>query len=139
MTVFSNAVLLHYGVKTAVVSTTLVMIVLNMMLFYLLSLEKELQDFIDRHSKNLKFLHNTVRKLEWGKTAAILLVYTVSGPAMAGVPLMWILGVRGKKAYILIVIGVTINSILWVGGVYNFFWIIVHDVIVKWASVKTHF
>lgn len=136
MTVFSNAILLHYGTKAAVLSTIVVMTLLNFLLFYLLSLEKELQGFIEKQSRKVKFLHKKVGKLEWGKTATILIVYTLSGPAMAGVPLMWVLGMRGKKAYWLIVIGVTMNSILWVGGIYHFFWILVHDVILHWSRIK---
>lgn len=139
MTVFSNTILLRYGVKTAVITTIILMIVLNFMLFYLLSLEHELQNWIGKQTKKINYWRQKIRKFSIGESALILIVYTLSGPAMAGVPLLWVLGVKGKKAYFYITIGVIINSILWVGGVYHLFWILAYDAIRNWVSLKQIF
>ncbi|MBI4028755.1 MAG: hypothetical protein HY376_00080 [Candidatus Blackburnbacteria bacterium] len=136
MTVFSNIILLRYGVKTAVSSTIILMFVLNATLFYLLSLEHELQSWIDKQSKNINSWRKTTQRFNVGESALILIVYTLSGPAMAGVPLLWVLGVKGKKAYFYIAVGVIINSILWVGGIYHIFWILAHEAISQWATLK---
>ncbi|OGY09022.1 MAG: hypothetical protein A2782_00860 [Candidatus Blackburnbacteria bacterium RIFCSPHIGHO2_01_FULL_43_15b] len=139
MTVFSNTILLRYGVKTAVVSTIVLMFILNCALFYLLSLERELQSWINKQSKNIRTWQKNLQRFNVGESALILIVYTLSGPAMAGVPLLWVLGIKGKKAYFYITIGVTINSILWVGGVYHVFWILAYDAISSWTALKKFF
>lgn len=129
LTIFSNAVLLKFGVKTSILSTIILMTILNLGLFRLLSMEKEIQEWVGEKSQQLNFWKKKIKNMEYGKTLVILGVYTISGPAMAGVPLIWILGVKGKLAYTLIVIGSVLNSFVWVGGVYNLFWYLVKDII----------
>ncbi|MBI2591047.1 MAG: hypothetical protein HYW33_04255 [Candidatus Blackburnbacteria bacterium] len=139
MTVFSNTILLRYGVKMAVITTIILMLALNFMLFYLLSLENELQNWIGKQTKKITSWRQKIQKFSIGESALILIVYTLSGPAMAGVPLLWVLGIKGKKAYFYITIGVVINSILWVGGVYHLFWILAYDAIGSWTALKKFF
>ena len=43
---------------------------------------------------------------------------------MAGLPLIWLLRIRGIRAYVLVVIGTTLNGIFWVGAVYSNIWVI---------------
>lgn len=131
LTVFSNVVLLHFGVKIAVLATIIAMIILNSTLFYLLSIEVEIQKWILRRTGAIAFWQKKIKGLEYGRTGAILAVYTISGPAMAGVPLLWLLGVKKKTAYILIFIGSILNSIVWVGGVYATFWYFAKDLILR--------
>lgn len=115
------------------------MLALNFMLFYLLSLENELQNWIGKQTKKITSWRQKIQKFSIGESALILIVYTLSGPAMAGVPLLWVLGIKGKKAYFYITIGVVINSILWVGGVYHLFWILAYDAIGSWTALKKFF
>lgn len=131
LTIFSNLVLLHWGVRLAIVATAVVMTTLNLLLFYLLSLEKPVQEWVAKKSEKISLLQKKVKSARYGKTIVILLVFTVSGPAMAGVPLLWLLGIKGRNAVLLIALGSTINSLLWVGGIYNIFWIIARDAFTK--------
>jgi hypothetical protein len=131
LTIFSNLILLHWGVRLAIVATAVVMTTLNLLLFHLLSLEKPIQEWVTKKSRRISFLQKKIKSLEYGKTTVILLVFTISGPAMAGVPLLWLLGVKGRTAAVLIILGSTINSLLWVGGVYNIFWIVARDLIIR--------
>ncbi|OGY15989.1 MAG: hypothetical protein A3H88_00470 [Candidatus Blackburnbacteria bacterium RIFCSPLOWO2_02_FULL_44_9] len=125
LTVLSNAILLKFGAETAVAATIILMTFLNLFLFGLLNKEKEFQEKITQ--KMSKFLEwsKKAKSIKYGGVIASLFVFTISGPAMAGVPFLWILGIKKHKAYALIIIGSTINSLLWVGGIYNNFWIFI--------------
>lgn len=125
LTVFSNAVLLKFGVKWAVGVTIFAMAGVNLFLFDLLNKEKGLQDRISKSTSKIFKLKTKIENLEIGKALACFAVFVISGPAMAGVPLLWLLKIKKKTAYNVIFAGSVVNSILWVGGVWNLFWYLI--------------
>lgn len=125
LTIFSNAMLLKFGVKTAVIASVFAMAGLNLLLFNLLNKEKILQDRISKSTSKIFKLKTKIENLEIGKALACFAVFVISGPAMAGVPLLWLLKIKKKTVYNIIFLGSIVNSILWVGGVWNIFWFLV--------------
>lgn len=128
VTIFANVLLVNTGVIRSVIATSIFASALNVLFLYLLNYEKGLYDIVVKTSKKVGFLKLQKLSAKIGKTLAILLVYLVSGPAMVGAPLIWLLGIRGRKAYMLAILGVTLNSIIWVGGFYHLFWTLVRTV-----------
>lgn len=127
VTVLANVLLVNAGVVRAVATTTIIGSLFNIIFIWLLGFEKELYGVILRKTKGIVRFQNLSAKI--GKTFAVLAAYTISGPAMLGAPLIWLLGIRGRRAYMLAVAGITINSIFWVGGVYHLFWVLVRAAI----------
>lgn len=127
LTVLANILIVNTGVIRAVLTMIVVSSIFNVTFLYLLSLETELSRWVHAQIALHKFKSLSVKI---GKAAAVTLVYIISGPAMVGAPLIWLLGIRGRKAYILAIIGVTLNTILWVGGFYHLFWILVKTAII---------
>ena len=82
-------------------------------LLYLLLLELDLSDWIRAKAERLQRIRNFVYASERRRDLMVLLVYTFSGPTMAGVPLIWLMGITGRRAYSLVVIGTTLNGIFW--------------------------
>ncbi len=128
VTVFSNYLILRYNAFTATSATILVMIVLNGALLYLLLLELDLSDWIRAKTARLEKIRRFVEATERRRNLVILLVYTLSGPTMAGVPLIWLMGITGKRAYALVVVGTTLNGIFWVGAIYSSIWTVLRQV-----------
>lgn len=124
VTIFSNFLILRYNTFVATTATILVMIVLNGALLYLLLLELDLSDWIRAKTRRLEGVRRLIRASALRRDLGILAVYTLSGPAMAGLPLIWLLRIRGIRAYALVVIGTTLNGIFWVGAVYSSIWAI---------------
>lgn len=124
VTIFSNFLILRYNTFVATTATILVMIVLNGALLYLLLLELDLSDWIRAKTRRLEGVRRLIRASALRRDLGILAVYTFSGPAMAGLPLIWLLRIRGIRAYALVVIGTTLNGIFWVGAVYSNIWVI---------------
>ena len=129
VTLFSNYLILRYNGFVATTATIAVMIVLNGALLYLLLLELDLSDWIRAKTKRLQKIRRFVEATERRRNLVILLVYTLSGPTMAGVPLIWLMGITGKRAYTLVLIGTTLNGIFWVGAVYSSIWALLRDYI----------
>lgn len=129
LNIFANIFLLQFGREVAILATVIVKTIINITFFNLLNKEKELQEKITRKATDLLKLKIKVQKWEHGKILAALFIFTISGPAMVGVPFVWLLGISKKSAYLLIFFGSAINSIFWVGGVYNTFWIVVKEII----------
>ncbi|MBI2007129.1 MAG: hypothetical protein HYS83_00260 [Candidatus Blackburnbacteria bacterium] len=48
---------------------------------------------------------------------------------MAGAPLIWLLGIRGMRAYTLVIVGTLLNSLVWVLGIYNLLWVLIREVV----------
>lgn len=124
VTGFANFSLVYFrgtevGLLKAIFSTAAVAAILNISYLYLLAREKWIPDKLAQQTEKFLELQSRIPFLDRWKSLGILAVYTVSGPAMAGAPLLWLLGFKGRKAYTLAAVGVTINSIVWVGGVYN--------------------
>lgn len=124
VTIFSNFLILRFNTYVATTATILVMIVLNSALLYLLALELDLSDWIRAKTRRLERVRRLIRASALRRDLGILAVYTFSGPAMAGLPLIWLLRIRGIRAYVLVVIGTTLNGIFWVGAVYSNIWVI---------------
>ena len=129
VTLFSNYLILRFNGFVATTATIAVMIVLNGALLYLLLLELDLSDWIRAKTDRLEKIRRFVEATERRRDLVILLVYTFSGPTMAGVPLIWLMGITGKRAYALVVIGTTLNGIFWVGAVYSSIWAILREIL----------
>ena len=127
VTLFSNYLILRYNGFVATTATIAVMIVLNGALLYLLLLELDLSDWIRAKTARLEKIRRFVEATERRRNLVILLVYTLSGPTMAGVPLIWLMGITGKRAYTLVVVGTTLNGLFWVGAVYSSIWAILRE------------
>lgn len=127
VTLFSNFLILRYNTFVATTATILVMIVLNGALLYLLLLELDLSDWIRAKTDSLEKIRRFVEATERRRNLVILLVYTLSGPTMAGVPLIWLMGITGKRAYMLVLIGTTLNGIFWVAAIYSSVWAILRE------------
>lgn len=126
---FANILLVKFEPDRAVIFTTLLAMVLNLIFLHLLYLEKDLQSWVHKRAGKILYLEKKFQAVEHGKNLAILTVYLISGPAMAGAPLIWLLGIKGLRAYTLVIIGVALNSLFWVLGVYNIFWVLVREVL----------
>jgi len=124
VTLFSNFLILRFNTVIATTATILLMIVLNSALLYLLALELELTAWIRAKTRRLERVRRLIRASALRRDLGILAVYTFSGPAMAGLPLIWLLRIRGIRAYALVVIGTTLNGIFWVGAIYSNIWTI---------------
>lgn len=131
VTLFGNWMLVHSRVWVAILATAFVTMLFNFTLLYLLSFEKAVPRWFEKQIDKISGLHSFLSRMQVGEFVTILIVYVISGPAMAGAPLIWLLGIKGKRAASLVVIGVTLNSILWVGGVYNVLWLLIHEVVVR--------
>ncbi|MCY4436403.1 MAG: hypothetical protein OXE05_03615 [Chloroflexi bacterium] len=127
VTLFSNYLILRFNPFVATAATILVMIVLNGALLYLLMLELDFSDWIRAKAERLQRIRNFVYASERRRDLMVLLVYTFSGPTMAGVPLIWLMGITGRRAYSLVVIGTTLNGIFWVGAIYSSIWAILGE------------
>ncbi len=127
VTIFSNYLILRFNAFVATSATILVMIVLNGALLYLLLLELDLSDWIRAKTDRLEKIRRFVEATERRRNLVILLVYTLSGPTMAGVPLIWLMGITGKRAYILVVVGTTLNGLFWVGAIYSSIWAVLRE------------
>lgn len=126
---FANYMLVRFDSTTAVLATGVAAMFLNLILLHLLYLEKDLQRWVHKRARRILFLEQKFQAVEHGKNMAVLTVYLVSGPAMAGAPLIWLLGIKGLRAYTLVIIGVALNSLFWVLGVYNIFWVLVRELV----------
>ena len=129
VTLFSNFLILKFNAPIATAATIMVMVVLNGALLYLLMLELDLSDWIRAKAERLQKIRNFVYASDRRRDLMVLLVYTFSGPTMAGVPLIWLMGITGRRAYSLVVIGTTLNGIFWVGAVYSSIWAILRGLI----------
>ncbi len=127
VTVFSNYLILRFNPVVATAATIAVMIVLNSALLYLLSIELDLLDWIRAKTRHLERTRRLIRASDLRRDLGILAVYTFSGPTMAGLPLIWVLRIKGVRAYTLVVIGTTLNGIFWVGAVYSSIWAILRE------------
>lgn len=125
---FANYMLVRFDSTTAVLATGVAAMSLNLVLLHLLYLEKDLQRWVHKRAKRILFLEQKFQAVEHGKNLAVLTVYLVSGPAMAGAPLIWLLGIKGIRAYTLVILGTFLNSLVWVLGIYSFFWVLVREV-----------
>lgn len=129
VTFFANFMLVRFNAMTAAFSTALLAMSLNFAFLHLLFLEKELQAWVNSRARRLLSLGNEVQKnFEVGKFFTVIVIYAVSGPAMVGAPLIWLLGIKGLRAYSLIVLGTLLNSLIWVGGIYNAFWLLIREI-----------
>ena len=128
VTLFSNFLILQFNGFVATAATILVMIVLNGALLYLLLLELDFSDWIRAKAERLQRIRNFVYASERRRDLMVLLVYTFSGPTMAGLPLIWLMGITGRRAYSLVVIGTTLNGIFWVGAVYSSIWAVLRAI-----------
>ena len=128
VTLFSNFLILKFNAPIATAATIMVMVVLNGALFYLLMLELDLSDWIRAKAERLQKIRNFVYASNRRRDLMVLLVYTFSGPTMAGVPLIWLMGITGRRAYSLVVIGTTLNGIFWVGAVYSSIWAVLRAI-----------
>ena len=129
VTLFSNYLILRFNAYVATSATIAVMIVLNGALLYLLMLELDLSDWIRAKTERLQRIRKFIHASDRREDLMVLVVYTFSGPTMAGVPLIWLLRITGKRAYTLVVIGTTLNGIFWVGAVYSSIWALLRDYI----------
>ncbi len=129
VTLFSNFLILKFNAPIATAATIMVMVVLNGALLYLLMLELDLSDWIRAKAERLQKIRNFVYASDRRRDLMVLLVYTFSGPTMAGVPLIWLMGITGRRAYSLVVIGTTLNGVFWVGAVYSSIWAILRGLI----------
>jgi hypothetical protein len=127
--------LVHFDAFVAIPATAALTITLNLFFFYLLSFEEELPSLFKPVLSKIQLWEQRIPGLDKGKALAILAVYTISGPAMIGAPLIWLLQIRGKRAYTLIILGAILNAIVWVGGVYNILWLLVRELI---AQARLH-
>lgn len=127
VTLFSNYLILRYNAFVATTATILVMVVLNGALLYLLLLELDLSDWIRAKTERLEKIRRFVEATERRRNLVVLLVYTLSGPTMAGVPLIWLMGITGRRAYTLVVVGTTLNGLFWVGAIYSSIWAVLRE------------
>ncbi len=127
VTIFSNYLILRFNGFVATTATIAVMIVLNSALLYLLMLELDFSDWIRGKGRRLARMRQFIYASAWRRDSMVLLVYTFSGPTMAGVPLIWLMGITGARAYTLVVIGSTLNGIFWVGAIYSSIWAILRQ------------
>ena len=123
--VISNFFLLRFGFWTAVWLTIVLNTIVNILFLRLLYLEKE---WVKKRTRKISFSKYEHISNTYGKTTAVLLAYLASGPAMVGVPLIWLFGIPRKRGYILAFIGVCLNTLVWVGGVYNLLWTLLRDI-----------
>lgn len=128
ITLFANFTLVTFGTIQAVLLTICIGTSLNMLFLYFLSLEKELEVWVKKHTKKVAFARYDRLSAIVGKTTTVILAYIISGPAMVGAPLIWLFGIRGEKAYMLAFVGITLNAIIWVGGIYNLFWALIRSI-----------
>ena len=129
VTLFSNYLILRYNGFVATTATIAVMIVLNGALLYLLLLELDLSDWIRAKTERLQRIRKFIHASDRREDLMVLVVYTLSGPTMAGVPLIWLMGITGKRAYTLVLIGTTLNGIFWVGAVYSSIWALLRSIV----------
>lgn len=129
VTFFANVMLIKFSAPTAALWTGVSAVFLNLIFLHLLYLEKDLQFWVHKRAKKILAIEKKFQKLEHGKNLAVLSVYAISGPAMAGAPLIWLLGIRGFQAYALVLVGTLINSLIWVLGVYNLLWLIARQMV----------
>lgn len=127
VTLFSNYLILRFNPVVATAATIAVMIVLNSALLYLLTIELDLLDWIRAKTRRLERTRRLIRASDLRRDLGILAVYTFSGPTMAGLPLIWVLRIKGVRAYTLVVIGTTLNGIFWVGAVYSSIWAVLRE------------
>lgn len=125
---FANFMLVRSSATTAALATGVAAMSLNLIFLHLLYLEKDLQRWVHKRAKRILFLEQKFQAVEHGKNLAVLTVYLVSGPAMAGAPLIWLLGIRGIRAYTLVILGTLLNSLIWVLGIYNIFWLLIREI-----------
>ncbi len=126
---FANFMIIRSSPTTAVITTGLVAISLNLIFLHLLYLERDLQMWVHKRAGKILALEKKVQAVEHGKNLAVLTVYLFSGPAMAGAPLIWLLGIKGMRAYTLVIIGTLLNSLVWVLGIYNLLWMLIREVV----------
>ncbi|MBI2405533.1 hypothetical protein HYV21_00560 [Candidatus Microgenomates bacterium] len=131
LTVLANILIVNTGVIRAVLVMVVVNSIFNVIFLHLLTFEVELSAWVRTQTKKIKLEKFSTISVKIGKAASVIIAYIVSGPAMVGAPLIWLLRIRGWKAYTLAVIGVTLNTILWVGGFYHLFWILVKAAIIS--------
>ncbi|MBI2594866.1 MAG: hypothetical protein HYW38_01230 [Candidatus Colwellbacteria bacterium] len=131
LTVIANVILVHMGVVKAIVVMIVLTSTFNIIFLHLLGMEKEFSSWVKKQTKKWTIVKLEKLSAKVGKSLAILIAYIISGPAMVGAPLIWLLGVRGKRAYLLAIAGVTLNTIFWVGGFYNLFWTLVKVAIAR--------
>lgn len=129
LTLISYFLIAKFGPILAIVGTAILGISLNFFFLYLLSLEVQIHDWIERQISKIDFLRRNVPLFEKSEIFAVLLVYLISGPAMLGAPLIWILDIKGLKRIFLVVVGITLNSIIWVGGIHNSIWTLIEKLI----------
>ena len=134
VTIFANFMLFNYGkfplgVVLCVASTAILAAILNVGYLWLLYREKWIPYRVSGYTERVLRLHSRIPYISRWRTLAVFALYAVSGPAMLGAPLIWILGYSPRRGYTLAVVGVTINSILWVGGVYNAVWKLVTSLV----------
>jgi len=131
VTVFANIMLVKFGVVRATIGTALLNVSLNTGFLYLLHLERQIPAWAAAQARNITLLRPQNLNIEWWRDFAVLAAYAISGPAMVGVPGIWLLGIRGRRAYLLATTGAVLNTALWVGGVYNLFWQLVRLAVTK--------
>lgn len=135
LTLFSFSLLATFDAWVAVPVMAVAITILNLFFFHMLSLEKEIPSFFPNQRKTLKEWEKRIPGLDRGKNIALLAVYTISGPAMVGTPLLWLLGVRGKRAHAIILFGSFLNALLWTGGIFNLFWFLIKVLVVKTKAI----
>lgn len=129
VTFISHFMLLKFGVLPAVLVTSVVAITLNIIFYHLLLSEEGVSLWAQKQLRKVKPFYAFISKYSQSETLAVLVVYTLSGPAMAGAPLIWLLRIKRARAHFLIVVGIILNSILWTGVIYGTFWRIVRGLI----------
>lgn len=123
--------ILWLGAGMATFLTMCVSIPINIAFLSLLYKEKLFQEWITKQAKRVIFLNIQQLATTVGKTAAVLITYIITGPAMVGTPLVWLFDISRKRAYALVVVGLTLNALVWVGGIYNLAWIIIRAVFLE--------
>lgn len=131
LTITSYFLIAKLGVVSAIIGIAILAISLNFFFLYLLSFEKEAQQWIAGQFGKIAFWQRRIPGLDRGAFLSVLLVYSLSGPAMLGAPLLWLLGIKGRKRVFLVVVGITLNSIIWVGGVHNAVWLLIERFILE--------
>lgn len=128
ITFFANFMLVRFDTTIAVIGTGITAMILNLVFLHLLYFETDLQKWVHKRAGLTLTLGRKFQTIKYAQNAIILFVYTISGPVMAGAPLIWLLGIKGKRAYALVFLGTLINSLVWVVGIYNMFWFLVREV-----------
>ena len=131
ITVLANVALVNFGVVRAILATIFVGTIVNVIFLKLLSFERELVVWVNTQAKKIIFVRLEKTSVHIGKSLAVILAYAVSGPAMVGAPLIWILNLRGRRSYMLAMVGVAVNAVIWVGGFYNLFWVLVRTALTR--------